>query len=221
MKLNKLFFLLLPFSLYSYEVNFDKTFSKDLKVEILSNEFSVELESNSEKEVLKILTSFSKEIKEYEKINNEFKSLTIRPNYKYRANKTPKLLSYNGTLKYDISSTSAKDFNNFISKMVKVKDHRNVSLLISNLSWKVKNSTKEKEKDKLRVESIKWIKSYSKILSLELDSQCSLKSININSVKNIKTKVNIDASKKYKKILPAKHNSTNIAIDAYYILDCK
>lgn len=221
MKLNKLLFLFLPFSLFSYELNFDKTFSKDLKVEILSNNFHIKLESNSEKEVYKILKSFEKEIKNYNDVDKKFDSLTIKPNYKYRANRTPKLLSYNGSLKYEISASSAKDFNNFISRMVKVKDHRNVSLLITDLSWKVKDSSKENEKDELRVEAIKWIKSYSKILSLELDSTCSVKSIILDSLEQKNIIENIDASEKYKKILPTSNLSRNIAINAHYILDCK
>ena len=61
--------------------------------------------------------------------------------------------------------------------MVKIKDHRSVSLLITDLSWKVKESSKEIQKDELRIEAIKWIKSYSQTLSLELDSTCSIKSI--------------------------------------------
>ncbi|NQY19775.1 MAG: hypothetical protein HRT40_00465 [Campylobacteraceae bacterium] len=221
MKLNKLLFLLLPFSLYSYEVNFDKTFTKDLKIEILSNNFLIKLESNSEKEVLKILKDFEKEIKNYKTINKKFDSLTVKPNYKYRANRTPKLLSYIGSLKYEISTSSAKDFNNFISKMVEIKDHRSVSLLITDLSWKVKESSKEIQKDELRIEAIKWIKSYSQTLSLELDSTCSIKSIKLHSSNKRKTITNIDASEKYKKILPSSNLSRNIDINAYYVLDCK
>ena len=222
MKILSLF--ILPLSLFSYEISFSKKFTTELKPDVLSSNFRVQIEGDSERKVSSRLEVFNKVIKEFDKIEKKLGSFNVRPNYKYNSNNSPKITSYTGSLNYEISSTHANSINEFISKMNDLKNSRNTSIIINGLSWKITESSKNISHEVLRLESINWINTYASNLSKNLNTLCTTKKILINSntlgIENRLSSLDFSSIKSSNISIP-QSNVQEVSINANYILDCK
>ncbi len=181
MYINKKSFLIfiLPFSLFSYDLSFHKTFEKNLIPDILSSNISITIESKDESDISNRLNIFNETISDIDNVKKSLGNLNIRPNYRYNSN-SPKIIGYIGKLSYHVESKSTKNISDFINIITKLKENRDTSILINGLSWKVQTKTYNKNIDSLRLKSIKWIEKHSLFLSKQLHINCEVKKITIN-----------------------------------------
>lgn len=216
----------IPLSALSFDVNFSKEFVKKLSPDTLSGTVIIKIESDSEQQVSSKLNIFNEEIKYNSLVEKHLGTYTVRPQYKYSSNNTPKIVSYIGELKYKVNSNKAKNMNQFISKINSLKKSRDTSIVISNLSWKVKKSTFSVAQDVLRHEAINWGQTYTQNLSKDLDLSCELKSISMNKsmpatrTYSMRSNLSFDNSKKENIPVPqaTKEKITSLA---QYKLECQ
>lgn len=218
--------LVFPVALFSFEVNFNKEFTKELMPDILSSDLTIRIESDNEGKISKRLTKFNEFIKEDRKVEKKLGNYTVRPNYKYSSNNTPKIIGYVGELRYKVSSDDAKAVNSFITSVNKLKNSRDTSIIVSQLSWKVKDSTYNVALDILRLEAISWGETYAKNLSEDLQKKCQLKQVNLNGqnqpvyTKSLRTEVAMDNRNRSSVTVP-QANHQKIAINPNYTMECK
>ncbi|NVJ53047.1 MAG: SIMPL domain-containing protein [Campylobacteraceae bacterium] len=214
--------LILPIYLFSFEVNFNKKFSKSLTEDTLTTYFSVVVEGDSEKEINKTLKKFNKKIKTYNKIEKSSGTLTVRPQYR-TSNNAPKITGYRGELRYQVSSNKASYLNEFVSKMIELKEERSTNIVISNLRWTVKDSTFDIANDILRLEAINWGTRYAKNLSKDLRLKCEVKNISINSsnYRPMARMMYSNAEMTDAKIAVPESNKEDISINPSFLMECK
>ncbi|AXH08467.1 hypothetical protein CP960_09880 [Malaciobacter halophilus] len=214
----------LPFSLLSYEVNFNKTFSKKLLPDTLNSDIKVRIELDSEKEVSNKLDRYNDYIKNVKYIEKNLGVFNIRPRYRY-VSKTPKIDGYLGEIKYSIKSNDPKKVSRFINGLINLKEHRDTSIIVSNLMWKVKESSSNVAVDLLRFEAITWAEKYAKNLSSDLKRECKVKNININSLQNPyfrgSREVMYSAKSSDAAIAVPEQTSKPIKMNVNYRLECK
>jgi len=222
--MRKILLLLLPFLLYSYEIDFNKTFTKELMPNILSANITISIEDSKEEFVIKRLEVFNKEIKGYKKIEKELGSFNIRPVYQHSSN-SPKIDGYRGNLRYKISTTDALLMGEFVSLITSLKENRDTSVSLDNLSWKVKEDSYIIALDILRFEAISWIENYSKTLSKDLNKECSVLSINLsNSIHPLSSTMRaygMASSMKREEMVVPEISEQKISITTSYKVECK
>lgn len=218
----KIFSLFLPMFLFSYEISFTKSFSKDLIPDVLSGNFSISIDEDEEKKVIERLKVFDVEIKSYNKVEKKLGRFNVRPVYQHSSH-TPYIKGYKGTLSYQVNTNDALFMGEFVTRITALKDNRDTSLSLSNLSWTVKADTFNVTMDILRLEAITWAENHVKVLSMDLNKKCSIKKINFNeyirptlgmsrlsSVNNESTKV----------IVP-EISEERITLNANFVMDCQ
>lgn len=217
--------LLLPISLLSYEISFNKKFIKSVAPDVLSTNVNISIDNESEKFISTHIEKFNKYIKSNETIQKNHGNITISPKYKYFKN-TQKFIGYHGNLNYTVKSKTANALNAFIDDLIALEskyDRDNVKLRVSNLSWAISNKLFDDSLDILRIDAIKWIDSYSSSLKNLLSKDCSVKSININQSNPQFLRASSMQNSSSKRISNVAPISTNqeIKIEPNFILECK
>ena len=217
---------LLPISLFAFDINFSKSFTKELMPDTLSTNITIRIESKNEQEVSNRLSLFNKEIKRNKAVEKKLGNYNIRPNFKYSSNNTPKIINYIGELRYKVNSDKAKKINQFILNLNALKSSRDTSILVSGLSWKVKEETRNIAYDILRLEAISWSETYAKNLSKDLDKKCNVKSISIGgsthpiAYRAARSEMLVNSISKASIPVPEANNQ-KISIHPNYVLECK
>lgn len=221
--------LLLPVLGFSYELNFNKSFSKNVNADILVTNVNIMVEKKDEKSVNSEIEKFNDFLKKTNNITIENTNYNLSPKYEYINNKSV-FKGYIGDLRFVTKSENATVINSFISDLVALKDSfksNDLKLNISNLSWELSNKLQTKVMDELRLESLTWIENYAKDLSNKIVKKCEIKNVNINEDFNITPKarmisVSMDgiSSSSNSDISPL-NGEQNIKINTNYILDCK
>jgi predicted secreted protein len=223
MKLLKLF-ILLPVVAFSFELKFNKVFTKELQHDILSSYVTVSITDDNESLVSNRLEVFNKKIKENDKVEKRLGTFNIRPKYRHSSN-TPKIIGYVGELRYKVNSYKANDMNGFISDLTKLKTNRDTTISVNNLSWTVKEDTFNITLDLLRLEAINWISRYSKNLSSDINKNCTVKEINISTSRSsfpVRNRMAYASASVSKSSIPVPEaNQEKIKINPSYLLDCK
>lgn len=218
------FLLILPIMAFSFEVEFNKNFTKKLPHDTLNAFLKVSISDDSEAKVSERLELFNEKIKSNNKVEKSLGSFTIRPEYKH-SNSTPKIIAYIGELRYKVDSVKAKDIHDFISELTLLKKNRDTSVSVNNLSWSVKEETYKKTLDLLRLEAIVWGQGYAKTLSNDISKTCTLKTIVINNEEQYLQKtrnIMFSASSRSGNSIPVPEaNQEKIKINPKYILDCE
>lgn len=178
--MKRFLFLLIPFYVFAYEIEFSKSFTKDLMPNILGVSVSIIIEDSKEELVIKRLEHFNENIKEYNKVEKQLGTFNIRPQYQ-RSSNSPKIYGYRGELSYKVETTNALHMGEFISMITSLKEDRDTSVTLNNLSWRVKEDSYNTILDLLRLESINWGENYAKELSGDLKKECKIKSINLSN----------------------------------------
>lgn len=223
--MKKYLILFLPIFIFAYEVNFSKNFTQELLPNILSADITVAIEAAKEREVIDRLAVFDKEIKKYKKVEKKLGSFNVRPLYQH-SNTSPKIRSYKGELRYEVSTNDALFMGELVSIITKLKDNRDTSISLENLSWKVKKETYNIALDILRLETINWAENYAKTLSQDLKKVCEIKSINFSNYADkpifyAKSQVNSRISLHKDEMVVPEVAEEDITIKANFRLDCK
>lgn len=216
--------LIFPILAFSFEIEFNKKFSKELQHDTLIAFLGVTITDEEESIVANRLKVFEEEIKNYDKVEKKLINFVIRPKYKH-TKYTPKIIAYVGELKYKVNSSKATYIDEFISKVTSLHKNRDTSVTVKNLTWSVKEDTFNITLDLLRLEAIIWAERYIKILSNDLNKNCAIKRININRT----DQYSLDEEKEiystseilYKAIPVSESNQSKIKINPKFVLECE
>lgn len=223
MKLLKLL-ILIPIFAFSFDVEFNKKFSHELQHDTLTTNLMITITDDTEILVSERLEVFNNKIKSYDKVERKLGNFNIRPKYRYSSN-TPKIIGYLGELRYKVNSSKARYMDEFISEITKLKENRDTTVALNNLSWTVREDTYNVTLDLLRLESITWIQNYAKNLSNDINKECSVKNIVVNTTSQLmpynNRAVYSSASISNKSIPVPEANQEKIKINPRYILECK
>ena len=220
--------LLLPIFGFSYEVNFNKSFSKVVNPDLLTTNITINIEKKDENKVNSEIEKFNDFLKKTNDVTLKNGSFTLSPKYKYHDNKQ-EFLGYIGSLRYSVESKNAKDLNTFMDKLISIKEgikSEDVKLNISNVSWNISDDLQNKSFDALRLESINWVESYAKSLSSQVSKYCEVSKINISESNNGNV-VYARAEMAYSGMLKMAadvapiSSEQNITINPNFILECK
>lgn len=220
--------LLLPILAFSYEIEFNKGFSKIVNPDLLSTNVSISIEKMDEDKVNIEIEKFNNFIKNNKNIIIKNGSYNLSPKYKYSENKQ-EFIGYMGNLKYSAESKNAKDLNQFMDDIILIKEKiksNDIKLSISNVSWKISDELQNKSFDELRLESINWIESYANILSSKLSKKCEVKKININefnggNVVYARNEMAYSSISKMATDVAPISSEQNITVNPNFILECK
>ena len=222
--------LILLFSIFafSYEINFNKSFSKVVNPDLLTTQINISVEKKDELKVNNEIEKFNDFIKQNKSVTLKNGSFTLSPKYKYYENKQ-EFVGYVGSLRYTAESTDAKKLNSFMDELISIKDStksEDVKLNISNVSWKISDELQNKSYDELRLESITWLESYSKTLSTKLSKSCEIKTINVNESQNgnimyARAEMAYSSKAKVAADVAPINSEQNININPNFTLECK
>lgn len=217
--------LLVPISLFSYEVSFTKKFTKLVTPDLLTTYVNVSIENDSEEFINKHIEKFNEYIKNNSLIEKTHGNFTLSPKYNYFKN-TQKFIGYVGNLKYTIKAKNASNLNKFIDDLIELEnkfDRANVKLRISNVSWITSSELYDNSVDSLRIDAMTWIERYASSLKNILSKDCIVKSININKSNNQflrATQMESFSSKRVSNVAPVNSNQ-EIKIEPNFLLECK
>ncbi len=220
--------LLLPSLGFSYELNFNKSFTKVVNSDLLTTNITISVEKKDENKVNSEIEKFNDFLKKTNDVTLKNGSFTLSPKYKYHDNKQ-EFLGYVGSLRYTAESKNAKDLNGFMDKLISIKENiksEEVKLNISNVSWKTSDQLENKSFDELRLEAITWIDGYAKTLSSQVSKYCEVSKINIfetntgNVVYARAEMASLGMSKMAADVAPIS-SEQNITINPNFILECK
>ena len=220
--------LLLPILSFSYEINFNKSFSKVVNPDLLNTYININVEKKDESKVNIEIEKFNDFMKNNKSITLKNGSFTLSPKYKYYENKQ-EFVGYVGSLRYTAESTDAKKLNSFMDELISIKDStksEDVKLNISNVTWKISDELQNKSYDELRLESITWLESYSKTLSTKLSKSCEIKTINVNESQNgnimyARAEMAYSSKAKVAADVAPINSEQNININPNFTLECK
>lgn len=220
--------LLLPVLGFSYELDFNKSFSKVVNPDLLNTYININVEKKDESKVNIEIEKFNDFMKNNKSITLKNGSFTLSPKYKYYENKQ-EFVGYVGSLRYTAESTDAKKLNSFMDELISIKDStksEDVKLNISNVSWKISDELQNKSYDELRLESITWLESYSKTLSTKLSKSCEIKTINVNESQNgnimyARAEMAYSSKAKVAADVAPINSEQNININPNFTLECK
>lgn len=220
--------LLFPIFGFSYEVNFNKSFSKVVNPDLLTTNITINIEKKDENKVNSEIEKFNDFFKKTNDVTLKNGSFTLSPKYKYHDNKQ-EFLGYIGSLRYSAESKNAKDLNTFMDKLISIKESiksEDVKLNISNVSWNISDDLQNKSFDALRLESINWVESYAKSLSSQVSKYCEVSKINISESNNgnvVYSRAEMAYSGMLKMAADVAPISSeqNITINPNFVLECK
>jgi uncharacterized protein YggE len=220
--------LLSPVLGFSYELNFNKSFTKVVNPDLLTTNITISVERKDENKVNNEIEKFNDFLKKTTDVTLKNGSFTLSPKYKYHDNKQ-EFTGYVGNLRYTAESKNAKDLNGFMDKLISIKENiksEEVKLNISNVSWKTSDELENKSFDELRLEAINWIDGYAKTLSSQVSKYCEVSKINIfetntgNVVYARAEMASLGMSKMAADVAPIS-SEQNITINPNFILECK
>lgn len=219
---------LLPVLSFSYELNFNKSFSKVVNPDLLTTTITVSVEKKDENKVNAEIEKFNDLIKKTNNVTLKNGSFTLSPKYKYYDNKQ-EFIGYVGNLRYSAESKNAKELNSFMDSLTSLKDSiksDDVKLNISNVAWNISDDLQNKSFDALRFEAITWIDSYAKTLSGQVAKFCEVSKINIfesNTGNVVYARAEMAYSTMAKSVANVAPISSeqNITINPNFILECK
>jgi len=213
--------LLSPFVLFATQINFDKTFYKNVTADKLSTNITIKVTRQNQNEINPILNKYNDIIKNDKKVSKKRGNFSIAPKYIYK-NNISRIVAYNGNLSYEVSSFSYEDINEFITSILDEKDERDLSIVISSLSWKVSDKLKEKLNNDLRLEAITWSSKYANTLSNETSSNCKVNEININQNSYSRPRAMMSRALSSDSNVAIPQQSKNkISLSANYNMECK
>ena len=212
----------IPSLLFSYELDFNKSFSKSIQNDKLNTNINVVIDSKEIEYINEKIEFFQDFISDDTLVTKKNGNYSLLPQYIY-VNKKQKFVGYRGSLQYTIETPKYENINQFVSQLNSIKENMNtkqVKVSISNLQWIVSKELYEKNIDEMRIESIKWLKEYIP----KLDANCNIKSISLNRNNNYSSRRYMNSammeSVKSLNITPSQ-TKQSITLNANYKIECK
>ena len=222
--------IFLPILAFSYEINFNKSFSKVVNPDLLTTNINISVEKKDEKSVNIEIEKFNTFLKNTKNITIKNTNYNLTPKYDYENNKSI-FKGFIANTRFLVESKEANEINDFLSNLMALKDSfksNDIKVNISNLSWEISENLQNKSIDELRVDVLLWIGNYTKELSNKIGKKCEVKNVNINEDFNYpasKTRMmssSLDMVNSSESINISPINTEeNIKINTNFVLDCK
>ena len=222
--------IFLPILAFSYEINFNKSFSKVVNPDLLTTNINISVEKKDEKSVNIEIEKFNTFLKNTKNITIKNTNYNLTPKYDYENNKSI-FKGFIANTRFLVESKEANEINDFLSNLMALKDSfksDDIKVNISNLSWETSEYLQNKSIDELRVDVLLWIGNYTKELSNKIGKKCEVKNVNINedfnypTFKNRMMSSSLDMVNKSESINIAPINTEEIIkINTNFVLDCK
>ncbi|MEM5557813.1 SIMPL domain-containing protein [Aliarcobacter cryaerophilus] len=222
--------ILLPILSFSYEINFNKSFSKVVNPDLLTTNINISVEKKDEKSVNIEVEKFNNFLKNTKNITIKNTNYNLTPKYDYENNKSI-FKGFIANTRFIIESKYPKEVNYFLADLMALKDSLksdDIKINISNLSWEIGENLQNKNIDELRVEVLLWIGNYTKELSNKIGKKCEVKNVNINenfdypTFKNRAMSSSLDMVNSSESINISPINTEEIIkINTNFVLDCK
>ena len=222
--------ILLPILSFSYEINFNKSFSKVVNPDLLTTNINISVEKKDEKSVNIEVEKFNNFLKNTKNITIKNTNYNLTPKYDYENNKSI-FKGFIANTRFQAESKEAKEINHFLDDLLALKDSfksDDIKVNISNLSWETSEYLQNKSIDELRVDVLLWIGNYTKELSNKIGKKCEVKNVNINEDFNYpayKTRMMSSSSDMVNRSESINISPINteeiIKINTNFILDCK
>lgn len=213
---------IIPSILSAYELEFNKSFTKNIQNDKVHTNISIAVDSKEIDFINEKVEFFQDFIKENKSVTKKNGNYSLVPNYSYQNNKQ-KFIGYRGTLHYSIETSKYENLNQFITEIIDIRNNMNtnsVKLSVSNIQWIVSKGLSEKTIDTMRIEAIAWIKDYSKTL---LDT-CIITNVSINKNTGYSpqrySKNMVMDSRTSNNITPLQ-TKRSIELNANYKMECK
>lgn len=222
--------LLLGVCAFSYEINFNKSFSKNVNADSLVSNINISVEKDNEKSVNSEIEKFNDFLKKTKDVEIKNANYNLSPKYVYEKNKSI-FKGYLGESRFTIKSKDASKINDFLTNLSDLKDSINskdIELRVSNLSWEVSPILRDSTLNDLRLESIIWVEDYAKSLNDKVSKKCEVKQINISEnfayprAMVMSSAPALDSVKSFvsKEVAPIS-SEESITINTNFVLDCK
>ena len=222
--------IFLPILAFSYEINFNKSFSKVVNPDLLTTNINISVEKKDEKSVNIEIEKFNTFLKNTKNITIKNTNYNLTPKYDYENNKSI-FEGFIANTRFLAESKEANEINHFLSDLMALKDSfksNDIKVNISNLSWEISENLQNKSIDELRVDVLLWIGNYTKELSNKIGKKCEVKNVNINEDFNYpasKTRMMSSSSDMVNRSESINISPINteeiIKINTNFILDCK
>ncbi|PRM98878.1 SIMPL domain-containing protein [Aliarcobacter cryaerophilus] len=222
--------IFLPILAFSYEINFNKSFSKVVNPDLLTTNINISVEKKDEKSVNIEIEKFNTFLKNTKNITIKNTNYNLTPKYDYENNKSI-FKGFIANTRFQAESKEAKEINDFLDDLLALKDSfksDDIKVNISNLSWDISENLQNKNIDELRIDVLLWIGNYTKELSNKIGKKCEVKNVNINEDFNYPTFKNrvmsssLDMVNKSESINISPINTEEIIkINTNFVLDCK
>ena len=222
--------IFLPILAFSYEINFNKSFSKVVNPDLLTTNINISVEKKDEKSVNIEIEKFNTFLKNTKNITIKNTNYNLTPKYDYENNKSI-FKGFIANTRFQAESKEAKEINDFLDDLLALKDSfksDDIKVNISNLSWEISENLQNKNIDELRIDVLLWIGNYTKELSNKNGKKCEVKNVNINEDFNYPTFKNrvmsssLDMVNKSESINISPINTEEIIkINTNFVLDCK
>lgn len=222
--------IFLPILAFSYEINFNKSFSKVVNPDLLTTNINISVEKKDEKSVNIEIEKFNTFLKNTKNITIKNTNYNLTPKYDYENNKSI-FKGFIANTRFQAESKEAKEINDFLDDLLALKDSfksDDIKVNISNLSWEISENLQNKNIDELRIDVLLWIGNYTKELSNKIGKKCEVKNVNINEDFNYPTFKNrvmsssLDMVNKSESINISPINTEEIIkINTNFVLDCK
>lgn len=222
--------LLLGVCAFSYEINFNKSFTKNVNADSLVSNINISVEKDNEKSVNNEIEKFNNFLKKTKDVEIKNANYNLSPKYVYEKNKSI-FKGYLGESRFTIKSKDASKINDFLTNLSDLKDSINskdIELRVSNLSWEVSPILRDSTLNDLRLESIIWVEDYAKSLNDKVSKKCEVKHINISEnfayprAMVMASAPALDSVKSFvsKEVAPI-NSEESITINTNFVLDCK
>ena len=222
--------IFLPILAFSYEINFNKSFSKVVNPDLLTTNINISVEKKDEKSVNIEVEKINNFLKNTKNITIKNTNYNLTPKYDYENNKSI-FKGFIANTRFLVESKEANEINDFLSNLMALKDSfksDDIKVNISNLSWETSEYLQNKSIDELRVDVLLWIGNYTKELSNKIGKKCEVKNVNINEDFNYpasKTRMMSSSSDMVNRSESINISPINteeiIKINTNFILDCK
>jgi predicted secreted protein len=181
MKKRVLLPLILSTSLFGVDIDFSKSFSKEITQDEAYSYISIFSKKDTQKKSINSLNKIMDFIKKDKTVKINGLNQNTYPEYEYSKFSSKRFISgYKSTINFTLSSTNGSIASSYINNLMKFnKDDININY--SNLGWRISKELKEKTKDLLRLNILNWSSDYSKVLEKTLVKKCELLNINIGS----------------------------------------
>lgn len=213
---------IIPNLLFSYELEFSKSFNKDIQNDKINSNIRVQIDSKEIEFINEKMQFFQDFIKDDSLVRKKNGNYSLLPSYNYKNNKQS-LLGYRGTLSYTVETSEYEKLNQFVTQLNMIRNNMNtnkVKLSVSNVKWIVSDELYKNNVDLMRIESVDWIKEYVKTLQ----DKCIIKNISINKSRsnNIQrySQNRMLEKTKVMNVVPSQ-TEQDIELNVNYKLECK